>query len=216
MSVSVASIITAVRRMLQDSVAEYRWSDVALTDYINDAQVEIVKHKPDANSVSVSVALSAGFEQALPADAVRMIRVMCNMGVSGTTPGRAIFLADLGEYSLQNPSWMSEASSADIRYYMYDPAAPKKFYVSPPSNGAYAKIIYGARPAAASTNITIPDEFKTAIQFYTCFRALIEDTVSPDTSKANSFYQYFMDALNGPERGDASVEPFGGKRNANN
>lgn len=216
MTVSVATIITAARRILQDTVTgELRWSDVSLTDYVNDAQVEIVKYKPDANSVSASVALSQGPEQVLPADALRLIRVLCNMGVSGTTPGRSVLLADIAEFSVQNPLWMSDAKG-DARFYMCDPADPKRFYISPPSNGTYAKIIYGARPATATTNITIPDEFKASIVFYVCYRAFLEDGLSPDTAKSDTFFQYFMNALNSSEKAERQIEPFGGVRNASN
>lgn len=214
MTVSVATIITAARRLLQDTVADFRWSDATLTDYINDAQVEIIKYKPDANSVSSAVALSQGAEQTLPADGIRLIRVLCNMGIGGTTPGRMLSLADLAEFSVQNPLWMSE-EKGDARYYMYDPADPKRFYVSPPSNGSYAKIVYGAKPATATTNITIPDEFKPAIVFYACYRAFLEDGLSPDTAKADSFFQYFMNSLNFSGKAEREIEPFGGARNAN-
>lgn len=219
MTVTVASMIAATRRTLIDTdSSNYRWSDATLLEYLNDGQVEIARLKPDSSVTVSNIPLSSGIEQILPVGAIRLIKLICNMGISGTTPGRAINLADLAEFSLKNPSWASETSSTTAMFYMYDTADPKRFYVSPPANGQYVKAVYSSVPASATSggNITIGDEYKTALIYWICFKAYLEDSISPDTNKAMTFNQLFLGALQSGKSADAEVEPFGGTRNANN
>lgn len=219
MTTTVASILDSARKLLLDvEVGFYRWADATLLSYLNDGQIEIAKLKPDSSVVVASIPLAAGIEQQLPAAAIRLIRVICNMGISGNTPGRSVNLADLASFSVQNPNWPSEAGSSTSRYYFYDSADPKRFYVSPPANGNYVKVVYSAVPVAASSggNITIGDEYKNSLAYWICFRALLEDSMSPDTNKSMSFHQMFTSSLDLGDAADTRVEPFGGKRNAVN
>lgn len=219
MSTTVASIISAARLILLDTdAASYRWSDATLLEYLNDGQIEIARLKPDASVTTASIELASGIDQVLPAGAIRLVRLICNMGLTGTTPGRAINLADLAEFSLKNPSWPSETSSTTAMFYMYDTADPKRFFVSPPASGQYVKAVFSLVPTVAVSggNITLGDEYKTPIIYWICFKAYTEDSISPDTNKAMAFNQLFTTSLQSGKVADAEVEPFGGVRNANN
>ncbi len=47
MSITAQKIIDRVRLFLHDDIAPFRWSDVVLTDYLNDGLYNLREHKPE-------------------------------------------------------------------------------------------------------------------------------------------------------------------------
>lgn len=205
MSISVAAIIQSVRRTLQDTITgQLRYPDDALVSFLNEAQVEVCRYKPDANVKNENITTVSGIAQALPTGAIRLIDIVCNAN------GSAIIQADKKEFSLQYPGWTKETATADARAYMYDAANPTQFWVYPPLTGTgQIRAVYSARPTAAllAGNITIPDEYAASIAHYICFKAYSEDTMSPDANKAAMFHGLFLSSLQMSEAGDSAVEP---------
>lgn len=206
MTVSVASILTAARQAIQDNPA-IRWTDAFLLDYLNEAQMEISRYKPDSCIKNVPLVTVAGILQTLPSDAIRVIDVVCNVG------GNAVIQADRKGLSLQNPGWPNEAPATQVKAFMYHDADPTRFYVYPPSvGGASLMVIYSSRPTASliGGDMSIADEYKSSVIHYICFKAFNEDSMSPDTNKAAGFHGLFMNSLQMSEAGDKSVEPVRG------
>lgn len=130
-------------------VSRVRWTDAELIDYINDAQRQIVVHRPDANARNVSVALAAGTKQALPAGGVRFLRAVRNMGALGNKPGRSIRETTREALDSERVDWHSEAPNADgsVTHLAFDPVNPKTYYVYPQAKaGVQIEIVYSALP----------------------------------------------------------------------
>lgn len=203
MAITVASIILAARQAIQDNPA-VRWSDDSLLDYLNEAQMEISRYKPDSNIKNTTFTTVAGVIQKLPDDAIRLIDVPFNVG------GKAVIQADKRGLSLQNPGWSNATASAAVKAFMYDNADPTRFYVYPPSvAGSSLQVVYSAKPTTVTLadNISIADEYKSSLVHYICFKAFNEDSMSPDTNKAVAFHTLFMNSLQLSENADRTVEP---------
>ena len=206
MTISVASIITAARQAIQDNPA-VRWHDETLLDYLNEAQMEISRYKPDSNIKNTTLTTVAGVLQELPDDAIRLIDVPYN------TSGNAIIQADKRGLTLQHPNWTTATSNATAKAFMYDDADPTRFYIYPPSvAGSSIQVVYSAKPTPVTLtdNISIADEYKSSLIHYICFKAFNEDSMSPDANKAAAFHNLFMTSLQLSENADKAVEPIRG------
>ena len=76
-------ILSRVQNILQDNT-NVRWTEGELLDYLNDGQREIVNLRPDSTATHSNVSLSAGTEQSIPTDGLRLIKVVRNMSGTGT------------------------------------------------------------------------------------------------------------------------------------
>ena len=203
MTISVASIILAARQAIQDNPA-VGWSDDSLLDYLNEAQMEISRYKPDSSIKNTSFSTVDGVLQKLPDDAIRLIDVPYNVG------GNAIIQINKAGFTKQQPGWTNAAASSAAKAFMYDNADPTRFYLYPPSvAGSSLQVVYSAKPAPATLagNISIADEYKSSLVHYICFKAFNEDSMSPDTNKAVAFHNLFMSSLQISENADKTVEP---------
>ena len=203
MAITVASVLTAARQAIQD-LSSIRWTDAALLDYLNEAQLEVSRYKPDSCIKNETLITAPGIVQKLPDDAIRLIDVVCNVG------GNAITQVDRKGLALQNPGWPKETASASVKAYMYHDADPTRFYVLPPSAGASSlAVVYSARPTAvaAGDQISLSDEYKSSLVHYICFKAFNEDSMSPDANKAVAFHTLFMNSLQLSDAADKTVEP---------
>ena len=202
-TILVSNVIAAARQAIQDLLS-VRWTDAALLDYLNEAQMEISRYKPDSCIKNETLATTAGIVQQLPADAIRLIDVVCNIG------GSAITQVDRKGLALQNPGWPKEVAAANVKAFMYHDADPTRFYVYPPSTGSSSlAVVYSARPATVTLTdpISLTDEYKSSLVHYICFKAFNEDSMSPDANKASVYHQLFVNSLQMADAADKSVEP---------
>ena len=198
-----SAIILSARQAIQDLQA-VRWTDTALLEYLNEAQLEISRYKPDSCIKNETFSTTSGIVQQLPSDAIRLIDVVCNVG------GSAITQVDRKGLALQNPGWPKETASSSIKAFMYHDADPTRFYVYPPAaSGASLAVVYSARPAvvAAADPISLTDEYKSSLIHYICFKCFSEDSMSPDANKASMYHQLFINSLQMSDAADKTVEP---------
>lgn len=194
------SIIDKAEILLQDS-ANDRWAAADHLLWLNEAQREVVKEKPDANPVIESVLLAAGSLQSLPAGAVQLLDVTCNMGTTGTTEGDSITVVDRKLMDTFSPSWRSASASTEVTHVIYDPKrVPKKFWVYPKSPGTnYIEIITGKLPndvALIGDQITLDQEYDVAIMHYILFMAhSIDAEYAGNAQLAQAHYSAFLNAL---------------------
>ena len=83
MAVQVSSILTRVKRILQDANG-VRWPEEELLEWLNDGQREIIMLAPQAGSQTVVVTLVADSRQSIPDDGYQFLKLVRNIG------GRAI------------------------------------------------------------------------------------------------------------------------------
>lgn len=193
---TVASIITRAGRILFD-VGNVRWTTSELTDYVTDAQRQIVFYRPDAFSVTESVALTANqSKQTLPPEASRLLRVIRNMGANGTTPGRAIREASRLALDAENPDWHTR-TGAYVEHYVFDNQSPKTFYIYPTVTAAHQiEVVYAKTPGTVGTNIDLGDEYVNAILDWVLYRCFLKDAVyAGNPARAQMHLQSFANDL---------------------
>lgn len=211
-TITAASIITKAQIVLQDTAGE-RWSDTELLDWLNDGQREVVLYKPNSCVKNIAVKLAEGTKQSLPPDAVQLMDVPRNMGVNGSTPGRAIRIAMRETLDSQAPNWHFSTPSPAVKHFMYSMLDPKTFYVYPPqpaSNQGYVELIYGASPgdATLSSVISLDDIYQSILLDYTLFRAYLKDTeFAADPGRAGTHQAAYMSALSGKAKVEIGVNP---------
>ena len=121
----VVDILDRASIILQDAT-NVRFPNAELLKFFNDAQREVVLHRPDANMVNTTLACVDGSKQSLPSAALRLIDIVRNVG------GRSVTQVDRKILDETLPNWHETAAGANkIEHFVYDPADPKNFYVYP-------------------------------------------------------------------------------------
>lgn len=176
MSQTVKHIIDIVAGILQDTASDEddrHWSESELVDYYNQAVIEIISLNPSARAVTRAVKLGSGSKHSIPANGIKLLDIVRNMGSDGETPGEAVTKADLAAVEAFNRDWSTETSTASILNFMPDLDDPKSFYCYPPSDGTgYAlmrfseapdKVVWDSSGNWESTLVAITDDFVDAL-----------------------------------------------------
>ena len=106
-TLTAQSIINKAVIQLND-ISSVRWTRAELLSWLNDGQRQIVVAQPAAANYVTSVKLTAGTQQAIPADGWMLLDVYRNMGADGVTPGRAIRIISKEMLDGFNPDWHSD------------------------------------------------------------------------------------------------------------
>ena len=196
-TVTVQNLIDQVRAILQDQDA-IRWSDTEFLGWTASAYREIVRHRPDANSVTVNISTVADSRQMIPADGAYLISVVRNEGGSK----RAVRPIERHVLDSQNPDWHTvngTTSTQSAKYYVYEKDSPKVFYLYPaPAAGVSVSIQYARIPTAhAATNevISLDDTYAGLIVDYLLYRAYSKDASVGDANLAANYGTMFYQQL---------------------
>lgn len=180
-SILASAIISKAQTILQDT-AGVRWTGTEGLGWLNDGQREIAALKPDAYTKIANIVLVNGTKQTIPADGVRLVSVLRNMG-SGTTPGDAIRPVKRQALDANVPSWHSMAGAAVTQHYVVEFFAPKSLYVYPPGiAGNQIESLYEAVPpdvAAIGNVISLDDIYANPLIDYVLYRFFSKDAELP-------------------------------------
>lgn len=200
--IPVQDIINRTIDLLLDydrGVDEARWTDDELLRWINDFRMALITRKPSACSKITTVALASGTHQTIPDNGTQLFDVICNMGVSGTTPGRSIRRTDRQSLDDDDLNWHAGTPSAEISQFTYDDRMPKDFFVYPPAQaGTNIKMSYAAIPdevTALTDDLDVGLEVMDAAVNYVAYRAKSKDSQYANAAEAAAFYGAFGDAL---------------------
>lgn len=205
----VATLIETAGIILQDT-SQVRFPQAELMTFLNDAQREIVLHRPDAKTVNGNMTCVAGSKQSIPNTGLRLIDVVRN------DAGRAITQIDRKILDETLPNWHNTAADGTkkIEHFVYDPADPKNFYVYPNATSSMnIEIIYSTAPADISytttVTITLDDIYANAILDYMLYRAYQKDSeYAGNADRSMMHYQSFANALGIKSRADAAIDPM--------
>ena len=118
----VVDILDRAAIILQDNT-NVRFPNSELLKFFNDAQKEVVLHRPDAKMVNTTYSCIDGSKQTLPSAGLRLIEVVRNVG------GRAVTQVQKRILDETLPNWHeTTAGTNKIEHFVYDPADPKNFY----------------------------------------------------------------------------------------
>jgi len=143
---TVGHLLDIIVGHLQDQDND-QWTLTELVDFYNEAIRETVTLNPDSNAETESIKLASGSEHYIPAQGVKLLDIISNMGTDGETPGEAITSVQLMAVEAFNRNWRTETADSTIINFIPDPNNPKKFYTCPPSDGtAYVLMKYAKLP----------------------------------------------------------------------
>jgi hypothetical protein len=192
MTTTYQSIIDKAEILLQDEEADQalrRWPESELLTWLKDGEQQVIKDKPDANPIVEVVQLTAGSQQALPASAVQLLDVLCNMGTDGITRGNIVTVVERKLMNALDPTWMGSTASATVSHVIYDhKRARNMFWVYPQSTGTnYLEVMSGKLPDNASAVITdntiLDDEFAVPLMHYMIAMAYAKDADIPQSAQ---------------------------------
>ncbi len=208
-----SAVLNRVSEILQDTGA-MTWTSSQLLEWLNDAIRALVLVRPDASAITSAMQLAAGTKQVLAAGELRLIRVVRNMGASGTTPGRAIRLGDMMALDAFNPDWHTETAAVVVKEYMFDEARPDEFWVTPPvhaTTAVYVEAVRSVLPtavAAAGDTIPVDDIYSPALIEWCCYRAFSRDSENtPNWQRAARHYASFFNLLQIKMTADMQINP---------
>ena len=209
-----STIIARAADVLQDS-SNVRWPLAEQTRWINSGQREIVLLRPDAKTLNASVTLVAGTKQALPTAGLKLIDVVRNMGVAGTTPGNVIRPIAREVLDAQIPTWHVDANTSGvIKHFTFDLRDPKRYYVYPlvPATPVVqVEIVYSLAPTNLTDGaslIDLDDIYEGPLLNYLLFRGYSKDAeYAGDANKATMYYNLFLAGLGIKTRVDMAVSP---------
>ena len=208
----VVDILDRAAIILQDNT-NVRFPNDELLKFFNDAQKEVVLHRPDAKMVNTTYACVDGSKQTLPSAALRLIEVVRNVG------GRAITQVQRRILDETLPNWHeTTAGTNKIEHFVYDPADPKNFYVYPKgASGAHSlEIVYSSAPSEISVSnfstdvqvISLDDVYANCILDYVLYRSYQKDSeFAGNAQRAMMHYQSFANALGVKTQVDGATTP---------
>jgi len=195
----VSDIIDRVSRILYDTT-KVRWQEPELIDYINDAQMQVVLHRPDANSKNAAISLTTGnSKQTLPAGGIRFLRAVRNMGATGSTPGKALTEVPRDLLDKEDIDWHTKTGT-EVLHYVFDDVDPKNFYVYPSVSSSWQiEIVYSATPTtvtASTDTLDLPDEYINPIMDWVLFRCYSKNSkATGNQQRAMAHLQNFANEL---------------------
>ncbi len=190
------TLIQRVRDQLHDN-ADLRWTLDEKIRALNYAQKLTVIARPDANTVTVAVQLTASStRQTLPTGGIRFLKLSRNMGVAGLTPGRVITFVDIDAMDVENIDWHTDPSDTVMRHFLYDNIDPLTFWVYPQVHGStavFVELVHSAEPTevpesatynALSDLIGLPDIYEPALFDFMLGRLFLKNEEASDNQSA--------------------------------
>jgi hypothetical protein len=210
-TLTLAHTIDRAVEILQDP-GNTRWAESELIGWFNDGQREIVAIVPSAYSQTVSHPLAAGTRQTIPAAGYQLIRVVRNMGTTGTTPGRVVRAVPETQLDAITPDWHASAPAATTLHYTYDERTPRTFHVYPPAiAGNTVELVYSVapQPHTAKTDVqALDDVYANTLLDYVLYRAFNKDGEAPaNAQRAVAHYQAFANAISNKATADKAYAP---------
>lgn len=210
MAIQASTIIDRASKIVQDTT-NIRWPASELIQWLNDAQREIVLHRPDANPKTAQITLAAGTRQTLSSgtgaggvgsnvNPAKLLDVICNVGEAGRT--KAMRLVQREVLDAQTPGWHALTGVSEPVHYMTDPRDPLSFYVYPPALvTSKVEVLFSAYPTdvsdpVGSSTIALSDIFGNALLDYVLYRAYSKDSeYAGNAQRAQFHYQSFANSL---------------------
>ena len=208
----VIDILDRAGIILQDNT-NVRFPNEELLKFFNDAQKEVVLHRPDATMVNTTYDCVTGSKQTLPSRALRLIDVVRNVD------GRAVTQVQRQILDETLPNWHEKPVGANkIEHYVYDPADPKNFYVYPTASaGAHSlEVVYSSSPdetvisdfESDVTTISVDDVYSNCLLDYVLYRSYQKDSeFAGNSQRAMMHYSGFANALGVKTQADGAVTP---------
>jgi len=188
-----AEVITEVRRLVQDQLVPYRYSDTVLLGYVNQTLQRMAILRPDLFTDIVDITTTADAAvQSLPAEAIRLVDIF------QVKNGNAITEVDRETMNRNYPGWMNEASGTPVNF-MRHVKNPDRYFLYPrPAAGIVLVGEYAKSPIDYTVNASIDviaDVYFPALVDGTVYLAESIDDEHVQSGRAKLFYDSFVEQL---------------------
>ena len=188
-------VIAEVRRLVQDTVAPYRYSDADLLGYVNQTLKRMALLRPDLFGVIADVSTTTGSAvQTLPSDAIRLMDVFSVKGVGAVTE------TDRETMDRNYPAWAVEAAGTPVNYMRHVKNPTRFFLYPPPAAGVQLTVEYAKAPPTYDldeTIATLSDAFLPTIVNGAVYLAQSIDDEHVSSGRAKLFLDAFTQDLAG-------------------
>ncbi len=223
-TIKVIDVVKRVEDVLQDS--DVRWPRIELQNWLNEAYLQVVLLRPDANSQTGTFTCAVGTRQTLTTgfpNAIRLLDVVRNLAATSTK--KVVRLITRSVLDDQRPAWHTETGTVNVQNYTFDSRQPKEFFVYPPATtAAQIEVVYADSPGAhvltsaqldpAGSNtevLKIDDVYMTALTDWVLYRAFSKDAEhAANAARAGAHYQAFMSGIGNKTQSDVSSAPTEG------
>ena len=217
----VIDVIKRVEDVLQDQ--NVRWPRLELQNWLNEAYLQIVLLRPDANSKTGTLTCVTGTRQTLTpsfSGAIRLRDVVRNL--AATSDKKVVRLIERSVLDDQRPAWHTETGTVNIQNYTFDARQPKDFFVYPPATtSAQVDVVYSDPPSAHAlsesaldpagadtTTINLDDVYLTAIIDWILYRAFSKDAEhAANATRATAHNQAFWSGIGHKTQRDVGANP---------
>ena len=209
----VIDVLDRASIILQDA-DHVRFPNAELLKFFNDAQREVVLHRPDSNMQNASFTPADGSKQTIPSGGITLVDVVRNIG------GYAITQVERKILDETLPNWhnTTQDTTRKIEHFVFDAADPKTFYVYPKAIAASdsIEIIYSSPPtdiaisnfSTDTQTITLDDVYANSLLDYILYRAYQKDAeFAGNAQKSAMHYQGFANSLGIKARVDGALSP---------
>jgi hypothetical protein len=188
-----AEVITEVRRLVQDQLVPYRYSDTVLLGYVNQTLQRMAILRPDLFTDIVDITTTADAAvQSLPAEAIRLVDIF------QVKNGNAITEVDRETMNRNYPGWMNEASGTPVNF-MRHVKNPDRYFLYPrPAAGIVLVGEYAKSPIDYTINASIDvisDTYFPIVVDGTVYLAESIDDEHVQSGRAKLFYDSFVEQL---------------------
>lgn len=193
----IASEILDRVSMQLDDQTRTRWTEAMLLNYLTDAMRQMSLERPDSHSTVIVQHLVQGSNrQTIPTGMAKLLRVVRNMGIDGTTPGQFVTATTRDAMETLCTGWVPNAQFDEIDQYAFVQATPQNYWVWPtPSAYAYLELECCADVAQLTAmNATIPfiSIWSEPLREYVLYRAFSQNGASQaDQARAVAHLQQF-------------------------
>lgn len=187
------TVITEVRRLLQDINSPQRYSDVVLLGFANQALKRIAVLRPDLFAYIGSIPTTAGSViQSMPTDSIRVMEIFSVQNGDGVT--------EVNREALDQtyPTWMNDAAGPCVNWMRHVRNA-NKFFIYPKAPAGQVLIgEYAQTPPdydGTTTVALLSDAYFPVVVDATVFLAESVDNEHVNSQRAALFQQSFTQAL---------------------
>lgn len=176
--------VTELTARVLNVLRDVHWNilgESKIHDFLYEAEVVVVEHKPDATAKNIDFACAAGARQDLSALTNPAVSTILDVYHNGpaATPGNIIRQVDRKQLDLIVPGWHSATAADEADEFCYSENEKRILYLSPPAKaGNIINLSVSAVPAAygvvdGNTETTVRDMYSPALvewALYRCFQ----------------------------------------------
>ena len=188
-----ASVISDVRRLIQDTREPVRYSDTELLGYVNQTLKRMAMLRPDLFIVTGTITVVPNQNrQLIPSNASRLVEIFSNVN------GNAIEEVNRDVFDRAYPNWPLDPPGSPTKYIRHT-RNPKAFFLYPAPQASFQLMAdYVVSPPNYTLLQTIQNpsaEYYPVIVDGTVFLAESTDNEHVSTGRAKLFFDAFVQGL---------------------